>query len=109
MDLVVERTFRLKSNVAVEVTARIFRPVAEGNDFRCSYTIDWPDKQENGRAYGVDSLQALLLAVQRLGVDVYCSGYKKRGDLVWLQEGGGFGLPLPKNLTDLYEGDDPPL
>ena len=98
-----------KSNNSVVITAQVHRPIKEGDDFRCDYSINWPGSTEMGRAYGVDGLQALLLAIQRVGVDVYCSDYAKNADLVWLEDGRGFGLVLPRNLADLYQGDDPPL
>lgn len=109
MDVIAERKFRLKSDASVVITARVYRPLMDGDDFRCDYSIDWPGKSENGKAFGVDSVQALLLAIQRVGVDVYCSDYVKNSDMIWLEEGRGFGLVLPSNLADLYRGDDPPI
>ncbi len=106
-DTIASRTYRLGSDHHVKV--EIHQPVAVDDDYKCSYTIGWPDREEVGHAMGIDAIQAIFLALQKVGIEIYCSKPAKRGDLIWHEPGGGYGLPLPKNLADLYEGDDPPI
>ncbi len=106
---IAKRIYRIKGEPSTDVVVRIEMPVANGQDYKCSYSIEWPDEHVEGYAMGVDALQSLLLSAQQIGVQIYCLSYHSNRQLIWLEEGEGFGLPLPKNLVDLYEGDDPPV
>jgi hypothetical protein len=53
---------------------------------------------------GIDAIQALILPLHRLAVDINFSGYAKNKQLIWLEPEGGFGLPLPPNLTEKEVG-----
>ena len=91
-----------------EVTVRIFRPEPDPDEstYRCRFLVEWPSKTKNHYAYGVDAIQALLLALQMLGAVIYTSQAVKDDRLVWLEPGGGFGLPVPRNIEDILQGDD---
>jgi hypothetical protein len=90
MDLFVERTFELGSDRTV--TLRIFRPVPHRGDFRCDIRIQWPDRERATQAYGVDSLQALYLALQKAHIVLAASAEQMGGGLTWL---GDEDLDLP--------------
>ena len=55
---------------------------------------------------GIDSMQALLLALQMIGAELYSSKHHDAGELVWEREGGGYGFPVPRTISDLLVGDD---
>jgi hypothetical protein len=83
-----------------EVTISIERPFPDGQDFKCQYTIEWPEFTQHGYSMGIDAVQALILALQHLAADINFSDYAKNKQLVWLEPEGGFGLPLPPNLKE---------
>ncbi len=57
-------------------------------------------------AWGIDSVQAILLAFQMIGADLYTSSYHKSGQLIFQEPGQGYGFPVPENLRDLLIGND---
>jgi hypothetical protein len=102
------RMLRLMSDDAEKhISVRIFVPEL-GNDktWWCYYEIDWPEGTWKSRAGGVDSAQALFLAMQMIGSDIYTSSYHKSGKLFLDRPGEGYGFPVPSSLRDLLVGDD---
>ncbi|QGM47156.1 DUF6968 family protein [Methylocystis heyeri] len=95
MTAIAEREFHLKTDPLARVVLSVEAPLMDGDDFRCDYCIEWPSGAEHGHAFGVDSLQALVLALQRAGADIHASMYAKSGDLIWIAEGNGLGLLIP--------------
>ena len=91
-----------------DVTVRIFQPEPDpdGPHYRCKVQIEWPSDIKQLFAYGVDAIQALILALNLLGTYINTSQAVKEGRLVWLKPGGGFGLPVPRNVEDILQGDD---
>jgi hypothetical protein len=75
-----------------EVTLVIGKPRPWRGDWACRFTIEGLSKPRSTRVYGVDSLQALQLALVRARHDLDLSGLP----LTWLDgEPGDAGLPLP--------------
>lgn len=109
MKKIAERKFKLIDNPNLEVNVILFAPEEVDDVVSCTYEIHWPSKIQTGQSMGVDSLQALLLAIRHIGSDIYCSDYVESGNLFWLEKGRGFGLILPKSISERYEGDDPPI
>jgi Domain of unknown function (DUF6968) len=89
-----------------EVPVRIYLPVNAGDRWQCEYEIGWPEYLRRSRAFGVDSMQSLLIALQKVGAEIYTSEAHKAGKLSWLEPGDGYGFPLPAGIRDLYEGND---
>jgi hypothetical protein len=91
----------------IEVPVRIFAPeeLVE-RSWGCRYEIDWPDRRKTMTAYGVDSVQALELALRMIGAELYSSRYHDAGQLVFERENGGYGFPVANGLRDLLVGDD---
>ena len=51
-------------------------------------------------------MQALILALNMIGSEIYTSDYHKLGNLRSSDPWQGYGFPVPKSLRDLLEGDD---
>ena len=49
------------------------------------------------QAWGIDSVQAILLALQMIGADIYTSSYHKSGHLMFEEAGQGYGFPVPES------------
>jgi len=89
-----------------QVTIRLFAPELDNGNWICRYEVDWPNRKRKTAAGGVDAVQALRLALQMVGTEIYTSDYHKSGNLIWLEAGRGYGFPVPPNLRDLLQGDD---
>jgi hypothetical protein len=90
----------------VGVAVRLFAPEFDGVSWVCRYQIDWPHGRRTGFAAGLDSVQALHLTMQKIGIDIYTSEYHATGRLAWEKQGAGYGFPVPKNARDVLVGDD---
>jgi hypothetical protein len=51
-------------------------------------------------------VQALLIAMQMIGAEIYASNYHDSGKLRWLVADRGYGFPVTNNIRDLLVGDD---
>ena len=72
----------------------------------CEWSIGWPHGIRNSRAYGVDGVQALRLALEMIGAELYSSPYHASGNLYFEKSGDGYGFPVPSNLRDLLIRQD---
>jgi hypothetical protein len=62
------------------------RDIAPNGEYRCDYAIIWPDRERRSYAVGVDSIQALMLAMSSVFSDLECSEEYKTGQLFYLGE-----------------------
>ena len=69
------------------MSVRLFAPRAEGDDWFCAYEIEWPGAPRVGKIGGVDSVQALLLAMQAVAADLYAGRPAGVSDVYWLEPG----------------------
>jgi hypothetical protein len=90
----------------VEILIRIYAPKQDDIDWSCRYEIDWPDGPRSHAAIGIDAVQALYLAMQMIGIELYTSGYHETGNLSWGEPGQGYGFPVTNSSRDLLVGDD---
>ena len=90
----------------VRTEIRVYKPVADERSWACRYEIDWPDATRKSIAHGVDAVQALNLAMIKIGAELYASSYHAQGTLVFEKRGNGYGFPVPKPLRDTLIGDD---
>jgi hypothetical protein len=104
--LIATRTLRLRQPANTEIAIRIFAPVQESNSWSCKIEVDWPDGTVALPIGGVDSIQALDLALRVVGAQLYASDHHASGNLVWEEPGKGYGFPVPTNIRDLLVGDD---
>lgn len=92
---------------STEVPARLYAPVQDGpRSWFAWFEIDWPDGLKGMRICGVDSMQALILALQMIGTHLCTSGYHEDGVLAWEAPGQDYGFPVPSGLRDMLVGDD---
>jgi hypothetical protein len=70
------------------------------SEYRCSYRILGLAQEENGRVIGSDSLQALQLALVRIGAILYTSDEWRKNQLSWNGD-RNLGFPLPESIKGL--------
>jgi hypothetical protein len=90
----------------IDIEVRLFAPVFIGPDWSCRFEIDWPESTRAMSIHGIDAMQALILALQVIGAELYTSRYHKDGTLAFLESGGGYGFPVSVGLRNLLIGDD---
>ena len=94
-------------NSEVQIPIRIFAPEKTTHgSWSCRYEIDWPDKKHALDVGGFDSAQAIVLALQLIGAEIYSSSYHQSGNLFWDAPGKGYGFPVVPTYRDLLQGDD---
>ena len=76
--VVAERELRCGATAAL---IRVFSPQPDQRDWRCDYEIAWPSAPQRSYALGVDSWQALQLAMFKIATDVVTSEEFKAGRL----------------------------
>jgi hypothetical protein len=104
---IASRTLTLRDapgDASVEVS--IFVPEPDGGSWTCRYEIGWPHGKWESFGAGVDAMQALTIALQKIGVEIYFSEYHKSGQLFWDKPGNGYGFPVPPSARDVLIGDD---
>jgi hypothetical protein len=107
---IASRILLLRNGTDIQIPVRVFAPIQqEPHAWSCRYQIEWPEGKETRDMWGVDSIQALLLALQAIGSDIYTSSYHKTGGLFFEMPGQGYGFPVPASLRDLLVGSDAKL
>lgn len=92
------------SKTRIEI--RLFAPAERDSAWWCAYEIDWPKATWKSAAGGIDSLQAIQMALQKIGAEIYTSESHRSGKLVWDRAGNGYGFPVPQNIRHMLVGDD---
>lgn len=102
------RVLRLReADREVKVPVRLFAPEkGDGGGWFCRYQIGWPEEPHDYAGWGADAVQAILLTLEMIGIEIYVSEYHKSGRLMWEAPGKGYGFPVPRNARDLLIGDD---
>jgi hypothetical protein len=105
---IAERILKIRrGGTEIEVPVQIYAPARDATSaWSCTYEIGWPEAPRRFSSGGIDSMQALLLALQMIGAELYSSKHHDAGELVWEREGGGYGFPVPRTISDLLVGDD---
>ncbi len=88
------------------VVISVYAPLPADRSWSCTYEIAWPEGPRRSAAHGADALQALVLALEKIGAEIYTSAHHRSGALSGSSPGGGYGFPVPPNLRDLLSGDD---
>jgi hypothetical protein len=95
-EVFIERRFELAN--PSEVIVRFKRPKQRDVDFQCDYEIVWPDRVRAFHAFGIDEVQALILALMMVHVELLTSPEGKRDELRWLGS-KHLGLPDPVDFS----------
>ncbi len=99
--VIARRTFTIGRAGARTTEALIYAPVADGTDFRCDYEIKEDGKVVNSfHGMGIDSMQALISALQRVGAVLTSSDRAVKRDLYWNGQNDHLGLLLPPGSED---------
>lgn len=105
--MIAKRILKLRRDHDVlDIAIRIYAPEGEGRIWSCRYEIDWPEGPQVMHASGVDSMQALVLALYMIGAELYSSSYHKSGRLMFEEPGDGYGFPVASSIRDLLIGHD---
>jgi hypothetical protein len=89
-----------------EVPIHIHAPEQKEGHWLCRYEVIWPDETWRYEAQGHDAVQAIELAFQMIGVQLYVTEDHKAGRLGWEEPGKGYGFPVSRGVRDLLVGDD---
>jgi hypothetical protein len=106
--IIASRSLQLKtSNGIANVPIDVHSPEKINNgSWICPYEIGWPDGKWSMDAAGHDAVQAVTIALQMIGSELYTSDYHKSGQLFWERRGAGYGFPLPVTMRHLLQSDD---
>ena len=96
-DIIAIREFQLVGGKDL-IKVMIGKPqkIKNGEDYYCPYQIVGIGKNEVKKAFGVDAIQSLQLAMKMIGAELYTSTEARKGDLSWDGgEKGDLGFPKP--------------
>lgn len=101
--IIATRTLTLAKKGSVKVTIGKPEKFPDGGDYYCPYQITGIGSGKIKYAGGVDSVQALFLALQNIGTDLYTSDEAKSGSLKWLdtEPHADLGFPVPDILRNV--------
>jgi hypothetical protein len=93
-EVIAEREFDSLSEGGPPVVGRLGKPrpdTRDGGDWQCSYQVLGTGDDTASTAYGVDSLQALMLAIDKLRADLTWRARQREEGFSWFgQPGLGF-------------------
>ena len=97
----VERMFTVEGE---QVSCRFFQPELDSSDFHCRFEIHWPEGIEAKSVAGVDSVQALLLAMSIAHTDLLAAREIDGREVLYLKQ-RGLDLPFGENIRDWVSDD----
>ncbi len=89
MDIIAERNLIIdRDDAKLGVSIRLGRPVPDesGENWMCPYEVRVQDECKSFRMHGIDSMQALVLAMKTLDVEIEAMAKKLGGKPRWLGE-----------------------
>jgi len=90
------------ATVKVEVFAPAKEATPEGGErYGCAFNISGLASPIEMKGYGVDSMQALKIALEFIATRLCLCREAREGRLTFEGEGGPFGFPLPEEMRDL--------
>lgn len=105
--IIATRVLKLsEGNGDIDIAIRLFAPEAANDAWWSQYEVDWPKGRHQMKAWGADAIQAIVLALQMIGAEIYTSSYHRSGKLKLEAPGSGYGFPVPAGIRHLLEGDD---
>lgn len=103
MDVIASRILEVDGVPDFHIRIGRPKPALEGDCWFCPYEIAGPLTNRKGRFGGEDALQALVLALNVLAVELEVSEENVQGKLSWLGS-QDFGLPSPPVIEPPVEG-----
>jgi len=97
-EVIATRTLQLVENKKGGITVQIGKPKQFPNksDYYCPYRIIGIGDEKIRYAAGIDAVQAIQLAMVKIGAEIYTSTEAKSGRLRWDgDEKGDLGFPAP--------------
>lgn len=95
------------SNELKVIIINLYKPLYDQKrGWGCKYEILWPDEPRFMTAYGFSEFQAIFIAMQMIGAEIYISDYHEAGLLHVDGQEKGYGFPVPKNCRELLVGAD---
>ena len=84
-EVVAERHLLLRSTDGVEspVYVAVGRPRLSGHDWLCPYEIEFQGDRRSFAIYGLDSVQALVLTMKTIDVELEVRAKQADGVLLW--------------------------
>jgi hypothetical protein len=105
--IILSHTLYLKNDqTELAIAIRLYQPEKGDKDWLCRYEIDWPEGRRAFASVGFDALQALVLALQMIGAEIYSSEYHHEGRLRAYTSDKGYGFPVAASLRDVLVGVD---
>lgn len=105
--IVANRTLHYRDGASdIPIAVNIHAPAEAERCWECRFEIDWPDAKSSKVVRGIDGIQALYLAMQRIAEEVYGSAYHRNGALRWERPGSGYGFPAMKDSYGDLVGED---
>jgi hypothetical protein len=102
--VIARRTFEYgENNLMLEIGAPY--PVEGHADYLCPYRINGLGEGRVVRIGGVDSMQALFLAMRSAAGVLYAASAGQNDKITWLGQ-RNLGLPFPKDFADLVPPED---
>jgi hypothetical protein len=102
-DLLLERVFQRTDGRPLKVNVGIPEKTTDMTDeWSCSYQIDGMGDAKVRKAYGVDGIQAFILALTYISTTLYTSLDYRKGQIFW--DGGtsgDLGLPTAAAVRDM--------
>jgi hypothetical protein len=72
--VIAHRSLKLRLGSSdIDVPVRVYASESEGADWTCRYEIGWPEGTRKSCAGGIGAIQALDLALQKIGTEIYTS------------------------------------
>jgi hypothetical protein len=95
----VKREFELDGGCLL---VRFYSPSrAAGGEFQCRYSVGWPEGEVQRYACGLDGIQALMLAMKIVHIELVESDAYKAGRLTWCDQ-ADLDLPPTWGSGSLY-------
>ena len=93
--VILERTFTAADE---SIQLEVYSPIANPDDHECRYRIHGAGLDRSFRGYGIDPVQALLLALANAHVDLLAMRRDTGLPILWLGS-RDLGLPLASSIS----------
>ena len=76
--VIATRLLELRTGTSsLQFAVRLFKPEEKDGSWSCRYEIDWPKGRKVGSATGFDSMQSIVAALQKIGIEIYTSDHHR--------------------------------